>query len=148
MTSRNYADTAWKRTRLQILQRDGYRCQIRGPKCKIKATEVDHIVNVDDGGARLDPANLRAACKSCNVSKRNTEVAARARRARVGAPSPAPTPAPSDPYVRTSLYGSWRHDGTWGPTSRDWGTGIEPGEVGDRSPPEHPVRTPHRRMGR
>ena len=42
-------------------------------------THVDHLVNVLDGGARLDPANLRAACASCNIGKRNTEVAARAR---------------------------------------------------------------------
>jgi 5-methylcytosine-specific restriction endonuclease McrA len=49
-------------------------------------------VNVDDGGARLDWSNLRASCRSCNIGKRNTEVAARAREARGRAPR-KPTPA-------------------------------------------------------
>ena len=34
---------------------------------------------VPEGGPRLDPSNLRAACAACNVAKRNSEVAARAR---------------------------------------------------------------------
>ena len=67
-----------------ILARDGFRCQIAGPRCKTKATHVDHIVSVSDGGAKFDPANLRAACASCNISKRNTEVAQRARGVRAG----------------------------------------------------------------
>src|SRR4051812_6468243 len=82
MTNPNYADAAWRAIRLMVLARDGHRCQIRGAKCKGRATHVDHIINVDDGGARLDPSNLRAACASCNIAKRNTEVAARARSAR------------------------------------------------------------------
>jgi 5-methylcytosine-specific restriction endonuclease McrA len=80
---KNYAGPEWQAVRRLVLDRDCGVCQIHGDKCKRRATEVDHIVNVDDGGARLDPANLRAACKSCNVAKRNREVAARARRARV-----------------------------------------------------------------
>jgi 5-methylcytosine-specific restriction endonuclease McrA len=56
----------WKRTRLYVLIRDGYVCQIRGPKCRGYATEVDHIVARVDGGAVFDPSNLRAACQPCN----------------------------------------------------------------------------------
>lgn len=61
-------DATWRRVRAGILARDGYTCQIRGPRCKVRATEVDHIVELAAGGRRLDPANLRAACKSCNSS--------------------------------------------------------------------------------
>ena len=57
----------WRALRLQILERDGHRCRIRGPHCKGKATEVDHIVPVADGGLLFDPGNLRAACDKCNT---------------------------------------------------------------------------------
>ena len=80
MASRpEYARPAWKAMRKLILARDGHRCQIRGPKCRGAANHVDHIVAMSQGGAVLDPSNLRAACASCNIGKRNTEVAARAR---------------------------------------------------------------------
>lgn len=49
-----------------ILERDGYECQIRDPGCVKVATEVDHIRPLSEGGAFLDPANLRAACRKCN----------------------------------------------------------------------------------
>jgi 5-methylcytosine-specific restriction endonuclease McrA len=74
-----YQTPEWKRRRKVVLARDGHRCQLRLPKCKGRATEVDHIVNIDDGGSVLAFSNLQAACKSCNSAKRNSEVAARAR---------------------------------------------------------------------
>jgi hypothetical protein len=65
--SENFTGTAaWKRIRLQVLERDGYICRIRGPHCQGKATAVDHIIPMADGGALYDPANLRAACAWCN----------------------------------------------------------------------------------
>ena len=39
-------------------------CQERGSLTP--ATEVDHIVRLEDGGERLDPANTRALCKPCH----------------------------------------------------------------------------------
>jgi 5-methylcytosine-specific restriction protein A len=65
-------DHTWQRVRLQILERDDYVCQVRGPKCKGKATQVDHIMSLVEGGARLDHANLRAACSACNAGRQNT----------------------------------------------------------------------------
>lgn len=57
----------WRRFRLMILERDGWRCQIRTPGvCKGKATTVDHIRRLKDGGRRLDPNNARGACSPCN----------------------------------------------------------------------------------
>lgn len=60
---------AWPKVRLLVLSRDGHTCQIRGPHCTVRATEADHITPVAQGGARLDPANLRAACRPCNASE-------------------------------------------------------------------------------
>lgn len=59
----------WRRVRDLVLKRDGYRCRIEGPHCAGAANEVDHIVPWRAGGALYDPANLRAACKRCNVER-------------------------------------------------------------------------------
>lgn len=67
---------AWKRIRLQVLKRDNYQCQIHGPYCTGRATQVDHIVNTAAGGAELDPANLQSACPPCNARKAQQEAAA------------------------------------------------------------------------
>lgn len=61
-----YSTPAWRRLRVHVLERDGHLCQIRGPKCQLDATEVDHIVPLVDGGAKLDAANCRASCAKCN----------------------------------------------------------------------------------
>jgi 5-methylcytosine-specific restriction endonuclease McrA len=65
-----YRSAAWKRVRKFVLERDAGRCKIRGRKCKGVATEVDHIVRLVDGGAALDPDNLRASCRPCNRGRR------------------------------------------------------------------------------
>lgn len=57
----------WRRVRLEVLDRDRYECKVRGPKCRQKADQVDHIIPVADGGALYDPTNLRAACSWCNT---------------------------------------------------------------------------------
>lgn len=64
-----YDDTHWRTTRRHILDRDSHTCQIQGPGCTTYATEVDHIIPLAAGGARLDPTNLRAACKHCNAAR-------------------------------------------------------------------------------
>ena len=56
-------DGAWRRVRDQVLERDAHLCQIRGAGCTVTATQMDHIVPVDEGGALYDPANLRASCE-------------------------------------------------------------------------------------
>jgi 5-methylcytosine-specific restriction endonuclease McrA len=48
-----------------VLLRDGYRCQIHGPRCTVYATQADHIIARADGGDDT-PANMRAACARCN----------------------------------------------------------------------------------
>lgn len=66
-----YNSTQWLRLRPVILERDGYRCKIGGPRCVGTADQVDHIVPLIQGGAPYDPDNLRAACKACNVARAN-----------------------------------------------------------------------------
>jgi 5-methylcytosine-specific restriction endonuclease McrA len=57
---------AWQRVRLAILARDGRICQVGGPRCTIRATQVDHIVPTSQGGAFFASDNLRASCRNCN----------------------------------------------------------------------------------
>ena len=68
-------DSRWQQVRLVILERDHHACQVNGPNCKGKATQVDHIVPLAEGGARLDHANLRASCSTCNAGRGNTRAA-------------------------------------------------------------------------
>jgi 5-methylcytosine-specific restriction enzyme A len=63
----------WRKLRLEVLKRDGRRCQIRDVGCTIEATEVDKIINVAAGGDPYDPRNLRAACSHCNSRKAQQE---------------------------------------------------------------------------
>jgi 5-methylcytosine-specific restriction protein A len=78
----------WKRLRLDVLRRDRYQCQVRGPACTGHATQVDHILNVANGGAELDPANAQAICSPCNARKASAEGAAARARRRTQRPKP------------------------------------------------------------
>lgn len=79
----------WPVIRLQVLERDGYECQIRDEGCTGRATEADHIQSWREGGAPFDLANLRAACKPCNSARggRRAQALARANRTRASGPS-------------------------------------------------------------
>jgi 5-methylcytosine-specific restriction enzyme A len=57
-------DAAWERVRAAFLVAHP-RCQ----RCGAPAVDVDHVVAIDDGGPRLDPANLRALCHPCHSSR-------------------------------------------------------------------------------
>jgi 5-methylcytosine-specific restriction endonuclease McrA len=54
---RNGSKRAWRELREQILTRDRWACVV----CGEPATEVDHIVEVRDGGTD-HPGNLRSLC--------------------------------------------------------------------------------------
>jgi 5-methylcytosine-specific restriction endonuclease McrA len=89
-TDKRYGTPRWKRTRLLVLARDLWRCQI-APGCPVTATVADHINPVYEGMPDFEfygPANLRAACKQHNVRR---GVAARLLR-EMGEPSMDPTP--------------------------------------------------------
>ena len=57
----------WRRVRLAVLERDGWRCR----KCGRAAgrLEVDHIVPLNKGGAAYELANLQALCRGDHFRK-------------------------------------------------------------------------------
>ena len=61
---RNGSTRRWRNTRLRILTRDGWTCQI----CGAPAEHVNHVQPVLWGG-NDNPDNLRATCADCNLSK-------------------------------------------------------------------------------
>ncbi|MBB5776229.1 HNH endonuclease [Nonomuraea jabiensis] len=67
---------AWKELRLQILERDGWRC--RNCQAPIRAGDgsahVDHRIPRHRGGLST-PENLQALCRRCNLIKSRAEAA-------------------------------------------------------------------------
>jgi len=59
----------WPARRKRVLKRDGYLCQIRGPRCLGTATDVDHIKRGDNH----DDGNLQSACSPCHNTKTSAE---------------------------------------------------------------------------
>jgi len=55
---------AWRRLRLDVLERDGWTCHW----CGGPASHADHLLPRSRGGAD-DPDNLVAACSPCNLSR-------------------------------------------------------------------------------
>jgi 5-methylcytosine-specific restriction endonuclease McrA len=72
----------WRRIRIEVLERDGFRCQLGYEGCLGSASEVDHLVDLVMGGAVYDPDNCRAVCARCHRRRSN---AVRERRRRVPA---------------------------------------------------------------
>ena len=64
---------AHKKWRHSVLYRDRWTCQIKGPRCEIRATQADHIVNVAAGGPEFALSNGQAVCGPCHRAKTATE---------------------------------------------------------------------------
>lgn len=62
-----YSDPTYQANRRLVLVRDGYKCQIKGPRCTVSATEADHI----DPHGPSEVWNMRASCRPCNAGKRD-----------------------------------------------------------------------------
>ena len=56
----------WKRVRLAVLDRDGWRCRHCGRAGRF---EVDHIIPLEAGGAAFDMDNLQSLCRPCHFAK-------------------------------------------------------------------------------
>ena len=56
----------WRRVRLVVLSRDGYRCRACG---KAGRLEVDHVVPLHSGGAPWELSNLQTLCEKCHWEK-------------------------------------------------------------------------------
>ena len=59
----------WARVRLQVLDRDGWRCC----ECSAYGNEVDHVIPLSGGGAPFDMANLQTLCRGCHIAKTRGE---------------------------------------------------------------------------
>ena len=60
----------WRRLRLRIFDRDGWRCLLCGRPARL---ECDHVRPVEAGGAWWDPANLQTLCWRCHLGKSRRE---------------------------------------------------------------------------
>lgn len=75
LTEKLYSSTAWLGLMARIRKQRGNRCEHCGTT---KARTVgDHIVELRDGGAALDPANVQLLCWPCHTTKTNVERAKR-----------------------------------------------------------------------
>ena len=81
----------WPKIREQVLNRDGHRCQMKdnGSTCLEPATDVDHIIPPNEGGAPFDPDNCRAACARHNRGRGQGRMAAMAKLNRQTNPEPS-----------------------------------------------------------
>jgi hypothetical protein len=64
-----YRSPEWKTFRNQLIKERGWRCE--DPKCETprgpwKQIYGHHVVEISDGGARLDRANIRLCCGVCH----------------------------------------------------------------------------------
>lgn len=67
----------WEEIRQEVLDDANGVCEIRGPRCKGWATDVDHIRRGNDHRR----SNLQAACGPCHLQKSSAEgVAQRAKK--------------------------------------------------------------------
>lgn len=63
----------WRRKREAVLKRDRYLCQpCQRAGLITEATEVDHLVNLAEGGTD-DDTNLQAICTECHQEKTQAE---------------------------------------------------------------------------
>lgn len=65
-----YRSARWRRTRRRVL-RDEPWC--RWPGCQAAATDVDHIVRIEDGGDPWDDDNLQPLCHRHHSRKTRRE---------------------------------------------------------------------------
>jgi len=59
------ATPEWRRLRKVVLARDAFACR----ECGRPASDVDHRVELIDGGAPYEPENLQALCATCHDAK-------------------------------------------------------------------------------
>lgn len=61
--------SGWSARVRQVLEREGYRCQLRyADICVGRTSQVDHILQPEAGGGS-DLANLRAVCRPCHARR-------------------------------------------------------------------------------
>lgn len=74
-----YLSPEWRHLAAFVLQRDGGRCAVPGCETADLRVAVDHIIEIRDGGAPLDPQNLRLLCQPHHNAKTAANAARRTR---------------------------------------------------------------------
>lgn len=64
-----YLSGEWRALASACKRRAGWRCEECGVQARGRGLIADHIVEIKDGGARLDPSNVRALCARCHQVK-------------------------------------------------------------------------------
>lgn len=72
-----YSSPEWIALRDRVRREAGGMCQALG--CTRRGAIVDHVVEIKDGGAKLDRANTVLLCAPCHGAKTHREWARRAR---------------------------------------------------------------------
>ena len=72
--------------RWQILNRDNFTCQHCGQYAPNVQLEVDHIIEVSNGGTD-DPSNLITSCWACNRGKEHLRITQEKRKTRKSIPT-------------------------------------------------------------
>lgn len=71
------SSTRWRVFRAYILKRDNYLCRIGSQGCTgvapLTGGHVDHITPLHMGGEKYDPANARASCQHCNLTRKKAQ---------------------------------------------------------------------------
>ncbi len=83
----------WDSARSYVMLRDRYTCRLCGSRRRARELDVDHIVEIADGGAALEYSNLQTVCRGCHRAKTAAARSARAARGRGG-----PDADPMDPF--------------------------------------------------
>jgi 5-methylcytosine-specific restriction endonuclease McrA len=78
VADRFYSTTAWTELRASLIRQRGAYCE----DCGRAASRLfaDHVIELKDGGAALDPSNVRLSCGSCHGLKTARVRAERQRR--------------------------------------------------------------------
>lgn len=78
---RFYDTAVWRKLSHRVLEEEKVcRGYPPGKVCGRRTRHADHIVPIQEGGARLDRANVQGLCASCHGSKTQDEAETRARR--------------------------------------------------------------------
>ena len=64
-----YSTPAWRSVRRRQLDAEPYCAECFKEGRIVKASIVDHIVPIKEGGAKYDPKNLQSLCWSCHSRK-------------------------------------------------------------------------------
>jgi 5-methylcytosine-specific restriction enzyme A len=66
-----YSSAVWKKLREAVIRERGLICQDREHPAgkRVERVDLDHIVELKDGGAALDRRNVLLRCHSCHMRK-------------------------------------------------------------------------------